>query len=99
VGVLLALLFFAIGLNLMGAFETGSLMPRGLAHWRAERPAVYALGSGVLAVLAAMYASYHGADGLTGIPRRVHGPNGRGPDGGRQHRLEGSLGGARALHG
>ena len=50
---LLALLFFAIGLNLMGAFETGSLMPRGLAHWRAERPAVDALGSGVLAVLAA----------------------------------------------
>ncbi len=27
----------------------------------------------LLAVLAAMYASYHGADGLTGIARRVHG--------------------------
>jgi glycine dehydrogenase len=27
---------------------------------------------GLLAVMAAMYASYHGADGLTGIARRVH---------------------------
>ncbi len=27
----------------------------------------------LLAVIAAMYASYHGADGLTGIARRVHG--------------------------
>ena len=27
----------------------------------------------LLAVMAAMYASYHGADGLTGIARRVHG--------------------------
>src|SRR6201999_1163678 len=26
----------------------------------------------LLAVIAAMYASYHGADGLTGIARRVH---------------------------
>ncbi|MBL8351231.1 MAG: thioredoxin family protein [Burkholderiaceae bacterium] len=50
---LLALLFFAIGLNLIGAFDTGSLLPRGLANWRARRPAVDALGSGVLAVLAA----------------------------------------------
>ncbi|MCI4675692.1 aminomethyl-transferring glycine dehydrogenase [Candidatus Mycolicibacterium alkanivorans] len=27
----------------------------------------------LLAIMAAMYASYHGADGLTGIARRVHG--------------------------
>ncbi|EUA35519.1 glycine cleavage system P-family protein [Mycobacterium xenopi 3993] len=26
----------------------------------------------LLAVIAAMYASYHGADGLTAIARRVH---------------------------
>ncbi|MEI7718138.1 MAG: glycine dehydrogenase (aminomethyl-transferring), partial [Mycobacterium sp.] len=31
----------------------------------------------LLAVMAAMYASYHGADGLTGIARRVHGHAGR----------------------
>ncbi len=50
---LLALLFFALGLNLMGAFELGNLLPQGLASWRAERPALNAFGSGVLAVLAA----------------------------------------------
>ncbi|MDH4391040.1 MAG: protein-disulfide reductase DsbD family protein [Aquabacterium sp.] len=49
----LALLFFALGLNLMGQFELGNLMPQGLATWRAQRPAVDAFGSGVLAVLAA----------------------------------------------
>ena len=49
----LALLFFALGLNLMGQFELGSLLPQGLASWRARRPAVDAFGSGVLAVLAA----------------------------------------------
>jgi thiol:disulfide interchange protein DsbD len=49
----LALLFFALGLNLMGLFELGNLLPQGLAGWRAQRPAVDALGSGVLAVLAA----------------------------------------------
>ena len=49
----LALLFFALGLNLMGLFELGSLLPQGLASWRARRPAVDAFGSGVLAVLAA----------------------------------------------
>ena len=49
----LALLFFALGLNLMGAFELGNLLPQGLAGWRAQRPAVDAFGSGVLAVLAA----------------------------------------------
>ena len=49
----LALLFFALGLNLMGAFEFGGLLPQGLAAWRDRRPAVDALASGVLAVLAA----------------------------------------------
>jgi thiol:disulfide interchange protein len=49
----LALLFFALGLNLMGAFEFGNLMPQRLAGWRAERPAVDAFASGVLAVVAA----------------------------------------------
>lgn len=49
----LALLFFALGLNLMGQFELGSLLPQGLANWRAQRPAVDAFGSGVLAVMAA----------------------------------------------
>jgi thiol:disulfide interchange protein DsbD len=49
----LALLFFTLGLNLMGAFEFGGLLPQGLATWRDRRPAVDALASGVLAVLAA----------------------------------------------
>ena len=49
----LALLFFAIGLNLMGAFEFGNLLPQGLAGWRAQHPAADAFGSGVLAVVAA----------------------------------------------
>jgi thiol:disulfide interchange protein DsbD len=49
----LALLFFALGLNLMGAFEFGGLLPQGLAAWRDRRPAVDALASGVLAVVAA----------------------------------------------
>lgn len=49
----LALLFFALGLNLMGAFEFGNLMPQRLAGWRAERPAADAFASGVLAVVAA----------------------------------------------
>lgn len=49
----LALLFFALGLNLMGAFEFGNLLPQGLAGWRARRPAADAFGSGVLAVVAA----------------------------------------------
>ncbi|WP_393937252.1 cytochrome c biogenesis protein CcdA [Piscinibacter sakaiensis] len=43
----LALLFFALGLNLMGAFEFG------LAGWRARRPGAEAFASGVLAVVAA----------------------------------------------
>lgn len=49
----LALLFFALGLNLMGAFEFGNLLPQGLAAWRAKRPAADAFGAGVLAVVAA----------------------------------------------
>ncbi len=49
----LALLFFALGLNLMGAFEFGHLLPQRLAGWRARQPAADAFGSGVLAVVAA----------------------------------------------
>ena len=49
----LALLFFALGLNLMGVFEFATLLPQGLAAWRDRRPAVDALASGVLAVVAA----------------------------------------------
>jgi thiol:disulfide interchange protein/DsbC/DsbD-like thiol-disulfide interchange protein len=49
----LALLFFAIGLNLMGAFEFGNLLPQGLAGWRAKNPAADAFATGVLAVVAA----------------------------------------------
>jgi len=49
----LALLFFALGLNLMGAFEFSSLMPQRAAVWRAQRPAGDAFACGVLAVVAA----------------------------------------------
>jgi thiol:disulfide interchange protein DsbD len=49
----LALLFFAIGLNLMGAYEFANLLPQRAASWRAQRPAVDAFGCGVLAVVAA----------------------------------------------
>ncbi|MBC7992043.1 MAG: thioredoxin family protein [Rhizobacter sp.] len=49
----LALLFFAIGLNLMGAFEFGNLLPQGLAGWRAQNPSADAFATGVLAVVAA----------------------------------------------
>ncbi len=50
---LLALLFFALGMNLMAAFELGNLLPQRLALWRSQRPAVDAFASGVLAVVAA----------------------------------------------
>jgi thiol:disulfide interchange protein DsbD len=50
---LLALLFFGIGLNLMGVFELGNLLPQRLAGWRARRPAADAFACGVLAVVAA----------------------------------------------
>jgi thiol:disulfide interchange protein len=49
----LALLFFLIGLNLVGAFELGNVLPQGLAQWRSRRPAADAFASGVLAVVAA----------------------------------------------
>lgn len=49
----LALLFFALGLNLLGAFEWGLWLPSGLAAWRARRPGLDAFASGVLAVVAA----------------------------------------------
>lgn len=49
----LTLLFFALGLNLMGAFEFATLLPQRLAGWRARRPAADALASGALAVVAA----------------------------------------------
>jgi len=49
----LALLFFAIGLNLMGAYEFANLLPQRAARWRAQRPASDAFACGVLAVVAA----------------------------------------------
>lgn len=51
--LLLALLFFAIGLNLIGVFEFATLLPQSLAAWRAKRPAADAFASGVLVVVAA----------------------------------------------
>ena len=50
---LLALLFFAIGLNLMGVYEFANLLPQKAATWRAQRPAGDAFACGVLAVVAA----------------------------------------------
>jgi thiol:disulfide interchange protein/DsbC/DsbD-like thiol-disulfide interchange protein len=49
----LALLFFALGLNLMGVFEFSNLLPQRAATWRAQRPAGDAFACGVLAVVAA----------------------------------------------
>jgi thiol:disulfide interchange protein DsbD len=49
----LALLFFAIGLNLMGVYEFANLLPQRVATWRAQRPASDAFACGVLAVVAA----------------------------------------------
>jgi thiol:disulfide interchange protein len=49
----LALLFFAIGLNLMGAYEFANLLPQRAAAWRARSPAADAFAGGVLAVVAA----------------------------------------------
>lgn len=49
----LALLFFALGLNLMGVFEFASLLPQRAATWRAQHPAGDAFACGVLAVVAA----------------------------------------------
>jgi thiol:disulfide interchange protein/DsbC/DsbD-like thiol-disulfide interchange protein len=49
----LAVLFFAIGLNLIGAFDFSQVVPQRLAQWRAKRPAGDAFACGVLAVVAA----------------------------------------------
>jgi thiol:disulfide interchange protein len=49
----LAVLFFLLGLNLLGTFEFGDVTPQSLANWRDQRPAVDAFASGVLAVVAA----------------------------------------------
>ena len=49
----LALFFFALALNLSGAFEVGVLLPERLAAWRARRPALDWFGSGVLAAIVA----------------------------------------------
>ena len=49
----LAVIFFLIGLNLMGAFEFGQLAPSSLLSMRAKHPGVDAFFSGVLAVIAA----------------------------------------------
>ncbi len=49
----LAVIFFLIGLNLMGAFEFGQLAPSSLLSMQAQHPGVDAFFSGVLAVIAA----------------------------------------------
>jgi thiol:disulfide interchange protein len=49
----LAVIFFLIGLNLMGAFEVGQFAPSSLLSLQAKRPGVDAFFSGVLAVIAA----------------------------------------------
>jgi thiol:disulfide interchange protein DsbD len=46
----LALFFFALGLNLSGVFEVGTLLPDRVAGWRAANPSVDWFLSGVLAV-------------------------------------------------
>ena len=49
----LALLFFALGLNLSGVFEFGSFLPAGAAGVRAKNPLLDAALSGVLAAVVA----------------------------------------------
>jgi thiol:disulfide interchange protein DsbD len=49
----LALLFFALALNLSGVFEFGNLLPSRFATWSAQRPALHWFLTGVLAVLIA----------------------------------------------
>jgi thiol:disulfide interchange protein/DsbC/DsbD-like thiol-disulfide interchange protein len=49
----LALLFFALALNLSGVFEFGMLAPQGVAGWSSKNRTVDAFGSGVLAVVVA----------------------------------------------
>ena len=49
----LALFFFALGLNLSGVFEVGTMLPGRVAGWRAANPSVDWFLSGVLAVVIA----------------------------------------------
>jgi thiol:disulfide interchange protein DsbD len=49
----LALLFFALALNLSGVFDFGSLLPSRFAAWSASKPALDWFLTGVLAVLIA----------------------------------------------
>lgn len=49
----LALLFMAIGLNLMGTLEFANLLPQRVLRWDARSPAGDAFAAGVLAVVAA----------------------------------------------
>ncbi|HSQ80958.1 MAG TPA: thioredoxin family protein [Casimicrobiaceae bacterium] len=49
----LAVLFFALALNLSGLFEFGSLVPSGMATWSHSNRQVDAFASGVLAVVIA----------------------------------------------
>jgi thiol:disulfide interchange protein DsbD len=51
--VALAILFFALALNLSGVFEMGQLLPSRLANWNARNPYVNDALSGVLAVVIA----------------------------------------------
>ncbi len=49
----LAVLFFALALNLSGLFEFGALVPAGMANWSHSNRQVDAFASGVLAVVIA----------------------------------------------
>ncbi len=49
----LAVIFFLIGLNLIGAFEVGQLAPSSLLSFTARHPGLDAFATGVLAVIAA----------------------------------------------
>ncbi len=49
----LALLFFALALNLSGVFEFGQFAPSGVAGWTSRNRTLDAFGSGVLAVVIA----------------------------------------------
>jgi thiol:disulfide interchange protein DsbD len=49
----LAVLFFALALNLSGVFEFGQLVPSGKTNWSSENRTVDAFGSGVLVVVIA----------------------------------------------
>ncbi len=49
----LALLFFALALNLSGVFEFGQVLPAGLRGWSSANRTVDAFGAGILAVVVA----------------------------------------------